>query len=86
MAQDAKDFDFETADLEAFLKNVTGCNIIYRNRMRSILKSEDNEMSRLWALFTEMNNREADEEGLRLMSPEFRRGFITLYLMNGGKL
>lgn len=85
MAQEPKDFDFGTADLEAFLTNVTGLNIIYRNKMRAVLKSEDNEMPRLWELFTEANNREVDE-GVRLMTPDFRQGFIKLYLMNGGKI
>lgn len=85
MAQEAKDFDFGTADLEAFLTNVTGLNIIYRNKMRSVLASEENEMPRLWELFTEANNREVDE-GVRLMTPEFRQGFLTLFIMNGGKM
>lgn len=81
MAQDAKDFDFGTADLEAFIANVTGLNLIYRNNMLRILKSEEIEMPRLWELFEEANNREADE-GVHLMTSEFRRGFLTLYMMN----
>jgi hypothetical protein len=85
MAQDAKDFDFGTADLETFLKDVTGLNIIYRNKMLAALKSEDDEMSRLWEIFEEINTLEVDK-GIRHMTPEFRQGFVTLYIMNGGRI
>lgn len=71
----------EKANLENHLTNVTGLNVIYRKKMRSILKSGDNEMPRLKEMFDEISNRER-HEGVRLMGPEFRKGFITHYNTN----
>lgn len=81
MAQQAKDFDYSTGDMEAFLTNVVGMNLIFRNRMRAILKSEDNEMPRIKELFITMVCRE-EEEGIRLMSEDFKVGFVKLFNMN----
>jgi hypothetical protein len=53
--------------------------------MLADLKSEDNEMHRLWEIFTQINNLEVDE-GIQHMTPAFRQGFMKLYIMNGGKL
>ena len=81
MAQQVKDFDFTSGDMEAFLANVTGMNIVFRTKMRSILKSEDNEMPRMRELFITMVRRQEDE-GIRLMSEEFKTGFVKLFNMN----
>lgn len=89
MAQDVKDFDFETADLQAYLENVKGLNIVYRNKMLGILKSENNEMPRM-AEFLNNLDRQAegfDKDGnpitpVNLMTPAFRAGFVTLFNMN----
>jgi hypothetical protein len=84
MAQQAKDFDFASGDLEAFLDNVVGMNIVYRNRMRGILKSEDNEMPRMRELFITMVRRE-EIENVHLMNDEFKAGFVKLFNMNANQ-
>jgi hypothetical protein len=81
----ASEFDFTTGDLEDFLRNVQGLNLSYRSRMLRALKAEHNEMVLLGEVFAEANNREVDE-GIRLMDPAFRQGFLTLFLMNGGSI
>lgn len=84
-AMQATDFDFNTGDLENFVRNVNGLNLSYRTRMAKALKAEENEMVLLGEIFAEANNREVDE-GVRLMSPAFRQGFLTLFIMNGGRI
>lgn len=81
MSQEVKDFDFGTADLEAFLDNVIGMNIIFRNKMRSALKGEVNEMTRIREIFDDITLREETQD-VSLMTPAFRTGFITLFNMN----
>lgn len=81
MAQQVKDFDFASGDMEAFLDNVQGMNIVFRTKMRSILKSEDNEMPRMRELFITMVRRQ-EEEGIHLMTEEFKTGFVRLFNMN----
>lgn len=81
MAQQAKDFDFTSGDMEAFLNEVVGINIVFRNRMRAILKSEDNEMPRMRELFMTMVRRE-EAEGVHLMKEDFKAGFVKLFNMN----
>lgn len=81
MRQQVEDFDFTTGDLEAYLADVAGINVIYRNKMRSVLKSEHNEMRRLKAYYEEIVSRE-DQENIILMTPAYRKGFVTLYNMN----
>ena len=71
----------EDYDMEKHLATSHGLNFIYRNKMKSILKSEDNEMPRLKELYTEITRRQADE-GVRLMSPEFEKDFISIYNNN----
>lgn len=72
-------------DLEGYIQNVEGLNLIYRGQMLKALRSDDNEMVKLGTIFAEINNREVDE-GVRLMSPAFLQGFITLFVMNGGTI
>lgn len=72
-------------DLEGYIKDVEGLNRVYRGQMLKALRSKDNEMVKLGAIFAEVNNREVDE-GVRLMSPAFLQGFITLFVMNGGTI
>lgn len=81
MAQQAKYFDFTSGDMEAFLDNVTGISLLYRNKMRAILKSEDNEMPRMKELFTEMV-RMKEERGNGPMKDDFAAGFIKVFNMN----
>lgn len=81
MAQQAKHFDYSTGDIEAFLENVTGISILYRNKMRAILKSEDNEMPRMKELFTEMVQMKEDR-GNGPMRDDFAAGFIKIFNMN----
>lgn len=81
MAMEVKDFDFGTGDMEAFLKDVTGLNILFRNKMRGVLKREENEMPRLREIFDDIVRRE-EEDDVKLMTPAFREGFITLFNMN----
>lgn len=81
MMLQVEDFDFATGDLEAYLADVTGINVIYRNKMRGVLKSEHNEMRRLKAYFEEIVRRE-DQENITLMTPAYRKGFVTLYNLN----
>ena len=81
MKQQVEDFDLTSGDLEAYLADVTGINIIYRNKMRNVLKSERNEMRRLKAYFEEIVRRE-DQESITLMTPAYRQGFVILYNMN----
>lgn len=78
---EVKDFDFGTGDLEAFLKDVPGLNILFRNKMRGVLKREENEMPQLREIFDEIVRRE-EEDDVKLMTPAFRTGFITLFNMN----
>jgi hypothetical protein len=68
-------------DLEKHLAERHGLNVIYRRRMKLILKSEDNEMPRLKELYEQIKHRQ-DEEGVRLMSPEFEKEFITIFNNN----
>jgi hypothetical protein len=68
-------------NLDDHLKNSLGLNIVYRGKMRAILKSEDNEMPRLKELFKEITRRQADE-GIRIMTPNFEKSFIDLYNQN----
>lgn len=84
MAQQVKDFDFASGDMEAFLNDVVGINIVFRNRMRAILKSEDNEMPRMRELFITMVRRE-EAEGVHLMNEDFKAGFVKLFNMNANK-
>jgi hypothetical protein len=84
MSQQAKDFDFASGDMEAFLNDVVGINILFRNRMRAILKSEDNEMPRMRELFITMVRRE-ESEGVHLMNEDFKAGFVKLFNMNANK-
>ena len=72
-------------DLEGYLQHVAGLNLIYRGQMLKALRSDDNEMVKLGAIFAEVNNREVNED-IRLMSPAFRAGFLPLFIMNGGKV
>lgn len=81
MAMEVKDFDFGTGDMEAFLKDVTGLNILFRNKMRGVLKREENEMPRLREIFDDIVRRE-EEDDVKVMTPAFREGFITLFNMN----
>lgn len=81
MAQQAEHFDYSTGDMEAFLENVTGISILYRNKMRAILKSEDNEMPRMKELFTEMVQMK-EERGNGPMRDDFAAGFIKIFNMN----
>lgn len=85
MAQNATTFDFNSGDLEDFVRNVTGLNLIYRGKMLKALRSEDNEMVKLGVIFQEIRNREVTED-IRLMDPDFSAGFTTLFIMNGGKM
>lgn len=73
--------DLEQHDMEQHLSTSKGLNIIYRTKMRSILKSEDNEMPRLKELYKEITRRQ-NEEGVRLMTPQFEKTFITIYNNN----
>jgi hypothetical protein len=84
MSQQTKDFDFASGDMEAFLNDVVGINILFRNRMRAILKSEDNEMPRMRELFITMVRRE-ESEGVHLMNEDFKAGFVKLFNMNANK-
>ena len=84
MAQQVNDFDFASGDMEAFLANVVGMNIVYRNRMRAILKSEDNEMPRMRELFITMVRRE-ETENVHLMNEDFKAGFVALFNMNANQ-
>lgn len=84
MAQQVKDFDFTSGDMEAFLDEVVGINIVFRNRMRAILKSEDNEMPRMRELFITMVRRE-EAEGVHLMKEDFKAGFVKLFNMNANQ-
>lgn len=68
-------------DLEKHLKERHGLNVIYRRRMQYILKSEDNEIPRLKELYEQIKHRQ-EEEGVRLMSPEFEKEFITIFNNN----
>ena len=81
MAQQAKHFDYSTGDMEAFLNDVTGISILYRNKMRAILKSEDHEMPRMKELFAEMV-RMQEERGNGPMRDDFAAGFIKVFNMN----
>ena len=81
MAMEVKDFDFGTADMEKFLTEVVGLNIVVRNKMRGALRREENEMVVLREIFDETVRRE-EQEGVHLMTPAFRAGFITLFNMN----
>jgi hypothetical protein len=71
----------EDFDLEKHLAERHGLNVIYRRRMKAILKSEDNEIPRLKELYEQIKRRQ-DEEGVRLMSPEFEKEFITIFNNN----
>lgn len=89
MAQDVKDFDFETADLQAYLENVKGLHIVYRNKMLGILKSENNEMPRMAEFINDLDRAAEgfDKDGnavtpVKLMTPAFRAGFVTVFNMN----
>lgn len=79
--KNAKHFNFASGDLEAYLNEVNGINIVYRNKMRSILKSEENEMPRIKALYNTIMERKA-AEGVNLMNDDFREGFVKLFNMN----
>lgn len=81
MAQQVKEFNFASGNIEAFLANVVGMNIVYRNRMRNILKSEDNEMPRMRELFITMVRRQ-EAENVHLMNEDFKTGFVKLFNMN----
>lgn len=81
MAQQAAHFDYSTGDLEAFLAEVTGISILYRNKMRAILKSEENEMPRMRELFMEMVQMK-EERGNGPMRDDFAAGFVKLFNMN----
>lgn len=78
---EVKDFDFGTADIDAFLNKVVGLNIIFRTKMRAVMKQEENEMVKLREIFDDIVRRE-EEQGAQLMTPAFRAGFITLFNMN----
>lgn len=69
--------DEDDFDMEKHLAERPGINVIYRRRMQFILKSEDNEIPRLKELYEQIKHRQ-DEEGVRLMSPEFEKEFITI--------
>lgn len=84
MAKTAEQYIAE-GDLEGYIKDVNGLNLVYRGQMLKALRSDDNEMVKLGAVFAEINNREVDE-GVRLMSPAFRAGFLPLFVMNGGTI
>lgn len=79
--KEVKDFDFASGDLERYLATVTGFNLIYRNEMIRILKSEENEMPRLREVFDEIVRRQ-EQTGDILMTSAFYAGFVTLYNMN----
>lgn len=81
MAMEVKDFDFGTGDMEKFLREVIGLNIVVRNKMRGALLREENEMIVLREIFDETVRRE-EQDDIRLMTPEFRTAFITLFNMN----
>lgn len=68
-------------DMEKHLAERHGLNVIYRRRMQFILKSEDNEIPRLKELYEQIKHRQ-DQEGVRLMSPEFEKEFITIFNNN----
>lgn len=81
MAMQAKSFNFETADLVRFIETVGGLNLAYRNRMLSILESEDNEMPRLANLVEKIVNIQ-EGSGVRIMSADFHEGFVKVFNMN----
>lgn len=83
MATTADKFDYTTADLEDFLRNVEGLNFLYRGRMIKALRREENEMVELGKIFQEIIKRE-DNEDVRLAAPEFIEGFLRLFSLNGG--
>lgn len=85
MATTPTEFDFSTGDFGAFLRNVGGLNFMYRGQMLKALASEDKEIFKLGEIFKEINEREINED-IRLTSPAFRQGFLTLFIMNGGDL
>lgn len=68
-------------DLEKHLAEGHGLNVIYRRRMKFILQSEENEIPRLKEMYEEIKHRQ-DEEGVRLMSPEFDKKFVTIFNNN----
>lgn len=83
MSKTPINFDYSTADLEDFVRNVEGLNLIYRGRMVGALRSEDKEMVKLAEIFREAYRREINED-IRLMTPAFSTGFAALFAMNGG--
>lgn len=85
MSMTASEFYFNDADLEDFVRRVHGLNLIVRQNMLKAFRSEKDEMIQIAGIFVEASNREVSE-GIRLMSPEFRQGFLTLFIMNGGNL
>lgn len=72
-------------DLEGYIQHIAGLNLVYRHQMLKALRSDENEMVKVGAVFAEVNNREVKED-IRLMSPAFRAGFLPLFIMNGGKV
>jgi hypothetical protein len=72
-------------DLEGYIKEVEGLNLVYRGQMLKALRSDDNEMVKLGEVFAEAYNRQVKED-IRLMSPAFLAGFMPLFIMNGGKI
>ena len=85
MSQEPATFNFDSADLEAYLRDVNGLTVMFRMKMLSALASEENEMGKVGEIFADINNLEVDE-GIQHMTPAFRQGFLTLFIMNGGKI